>query len=205
MMTTANLFVITAPSGAGKTSLVKALTENTPNICASISHTTRPCRPKEIEGINYHFVAQADFLQMVAKNQFLEHAQVFDHYYGTSQTWVAQQLKNGIDVVLEIDWQGALQIRKLKHDCISIFILPPSRIALEQRLRHRGQDDDIVIARRMEQAIDELTHYAEFDYLVVNDQFDLALRDLQAIVHSQRLTHRMQAQKQENLLKNLLA
>ncbi|MEZ5671868.1 MAG: guanylate kinase [Thiotrichaceae bacterium] len=174
-------------------------------MCVSISHTTRPRRTGEIEGVNYHFIAQDDFLQKVAHNQFLEHAQVFDHYYGTSQPWVVQQLKKGIDVVLEIDWQGALQVRKLKPDCISIFVLPPSRAALEQRLQQRGQDSDAVIARRMDQAIDELTHYIEFDYLIVNDQFDVALRDLQSIVHSQRLTHRIQAQKQENLLKSLLA
>jgi len=204
-MTTANLFVITAPSGAGKTSLVKALLENTEDICVSVSHTTRPQRPGELDGVNYHFVTQTDFLQMVAQNQFLEHAQVFDNYYGTSQHWVAQQFKKGIDVILEIDWQGALQVRKLKHDCISIFILPPSREALEQRLRQRAQDSDTVIARRMDQAIDELTHYVEFDYLVVNDQFEVALRDLQAIVRGQRLTHRIQAQRQENLLKSLLA
>ncbi len=204
-MTTANLFVIAAPSGAGKTSLVKALIENTEHICVSISHTTRPIRPGEIDGINYHFVSQTQFLQMVAHNQFLEHAQVFDNYYGTSQQWVVQQLKKGVDVVLEIDWQGALQVRKLKPDCIGIFILPPSRAELEQRLRQRGQDNDTVIARRMEQAIDELTHYVEFDYLVVNQNFNTALYDLQSIVHSHRLTHRIQAVKQENLLKSLLA
>lgn len=204
-MTIANLFVIAAPSGAGKTSLVKALVENTDHICVSISHTTRPIRPGEIDGINYHFVSQTQFLQMVAHNQFLEHAQVFDNYYGTSQHWVAQQLKKGVDVVLEIDWQGALQVRKLKPDCIGIFILPPSRAELEQRLRQRGQDNETVIARRMEQAIDELTHYVEFDYLVVNQDFNTALYDLQAIVRSHRLTHRIQAAKQENLLKSLLA
>lgn len=204
-MITANLFVIAAPSGAGKTSLVKALVENTENICVSISHTTRPMRPGEMDGINYHFVSRAQFLQMVAHNQFLEHAQVFDNYYGTSQQWVVQQLKTGIDVVLEIDWQGALQVRKLKPDCIGIFILPPSQTELEQRLRQRGQDSEIVIARRMEQAIDELTHYIEFDYLVVNQDFNTALSDLQSIVRSQRLTHRIQAAKQEYLLKSLLA
>lgn len=203
IMTIANLFVIAAPSGAGKTSLVKALVENTEQICVSISHTTRPMRPGEVDGTNYHFVSPEQFLQMVAHNQFLEHAQVFDNYYGTSQHWVAQQLKKGIDVVLEIDWQGALQVRKLKPDCIGIFILPPSRAELEHRLRQRGQDSEIVIARRMEQAIDELTHYIEFDYLVVNQDFNTALNDLQSIVRSQRLTHRIQATKQEKLLKSL--
>jgi guanylate kinase len=199
-MTQGTLYVISAPSGAGKTSLVKALIENMDDICVSVSHTTRPIRPSEQNGIHYHFVTKDEFMDMLNQNLFLEHAQVFDNYYGTSQLWVMQQLKKGIDVILEIDWQGAQQIRKLQPDCIGIFILPPSKKILEQRLRGRGQDSDDIIARRMRDAVDEMNHYVEFEYLVVNDVFQKALADLQHIIYAQRLTHHIQTQKLENLL-----
>jgi guanylate kinase len=144
-------------------------------------------------------------MEMLTRNLFLEHAQVFDNYYGTSELWLANQLNQGLDVILEIDWQGAQQVRRLKPECIGIFILPPSRAILEQRLRQRGQDSDTVIARRMRSAIDELSHYVEYDYLVVNDDFNTALKDLQTIVYSQRLTQLCQATKMETLLTELLS
>jgi guanylate kinase len=199
------LYVVSAPSGAGKTSLVKALVETTDNLKVSVSHTTRTARPGEKNGVNYLFVTQDEFMHMLTCNLFLEHAQVFDHYYGTSEQWLAHQLQHGIDIILEIDWQGAQQVRRLKPDCVSIFILPPSRATLEQRLRNRGQDSEQVIARRLREAVDEISHYVEFDYLVVNDDFNLALKDLQVILHSQRLKQLNHASKLEKLLTELLS
>jgi guanylate kinase len=199
------LYVVSAPSGAGKTSLVKALVETTDNLEVSVSHTTRTARPGEKNGVNYHFVTQDEFIHMLTCNLFLEHAQVFDHYYGTSEQWLAHQLQHGIDIILEIDWQGAQQVRRLKPDCVSIFILPPSRATLEQRLRSRGQDREQVIARRMREAVEEISHYVESDYLVVNDDFNLALKDLQAILHSQRLKQLNHASTLEKLLTELLS
>ena len=204
-ISTGTLFVISAPSGAGKTSLVKALIESTDNVEVSVSCTTRQPRPGEKNGVNYNFISQDEFIHMLDKNLFLEHAQVFDNYYGTPQPWVVDKLNKGIDIILEIDWFGAQQVRRLKPDCVGIYILPPSREILEQRLRNRKQDSDAIIAKRMDKAIDELTHYVEFDYLVVNDVFEEALADLQAIVRCHRLTHRVQSQKQEVLLQQLLA
>lgn len=203
-MSQGTLFIIAAPSGAGKTSLVKALVDNTDDIKVSVSHTTRQPRPGEENGVNYHFVLEDEFIQMLERNLFLEHAQVYDHYYGTSKKGLQEQLDAGIDVILEIDWQGAQQIGKLKPDSVSLFILPPSRAILEQRLRNRGQDSDDVIAKRLRGAVDEMSHYAEFDYLVVNDEFDKALSDLQTIVYSQRLTQVVQARKIEPMLNDLL-
>ncbi|MCP4700317.1 MAG: guanylate kinase [Gammaproteobacteria bacterium] len=191
-MTGSTLYIVSAPSGAGKTSLVNALIENTSDIRASVSHTTRPPRPGEQNGVHYHFISQAEFEQMRAEENFLEHAQVFDNYYGTSRQWVRELLDAGTDVILEIDWQGARQVRTRQPDCVSIFILPPSRQALEERLRGRGQDSDAVIARRMRDAINEIRHHEDFDYLVVNDNFTTALTDLQAIVRSRRLLHPVQ-------------
>jgi guanylate kinase len=198
------LFIISAPSGAGKTTLVKALVDNTDDIKVSVSHTTRQPRLGEQNGVNYHFVSEDEFMLMLEHNVFLEHAQVYDHYYGTSEKWLMEQLDAGIDVILEIDWQGAQQIGRLKADSVSLFILPPSRAVLEQRLRQRGKDSDDVIAKRLRGAVDEMSHYAEFDYLVINDDFDKALSDLQTIVYSQRLTQVIQAQKIEQMLSDLL-
>ena len=179
------LFVISAPSGTGKTSLVKALREATPAIGFSISHTTRTPRPNEIDGKDYHFVTPEQFRAMIAQNAFLEHAQVFDNYYGTSQSAVEQSLTDGIDLILEIDWQGAKQVRERMPESIHIFILPPSRAALEQRLRGRGTDSDAVIARRLRDSVSELSRWEEFHYVVINDRFDDALADLQRITQGE--------------------
>lgn len=203
-MTTGTLFIVSAPSGAGKTTLVKALISHTENLMVSISHTTRPPRPKEQDGINYHFVSHAEFAKMLATQSFLEHAPVFDNFYGTSKQWVYEQLAAGTDVILEIDWQGARQVRSLHPDNVSIFIVPPSREALHQRLSKRAQDSDEVIARRMRDAVQEMSHYTEFDYLVINDDFDKAVADLRAIVRSRRLLQRLQTLKLHNLLSDLL-
>ena len=193
-MTSAGLlFVVSAPSGAGKTSLVKALTERTERIGVSVSHTTRPMRPGEADGVNYHFIDNPQFEAMIEAEAFIEHAEVFGHYYGTSVAGVEQALASGMDVVLEIDWQGAAQVRQHFEDAISIFILPPSRTTLEQRLRDRGQDQDDVIQRRLSQAVEEMSHHREFDYLVVNDQFEQAVGELMSIVAAERL--RLSAQE----------
>jgi len=168
------LFIFSAPSGAGKTSLVKALLQAMDGIEVSVSHTTRPPRPGEVDGVDYHFVDVPTFEKMVAEGAFLEHARVFDNYYGTARSSVEARLQAGVDVILEIDWQGARLVREQ--------FLPPSREALEVRLRGRGQDSDEVIARRMRDAVREMSHYAEFDYLVINDDFEVALGELRAIV-----------------------
>lgn len=200
-----SLYVVAAPSGAGKTSLVKQLLETTANIAVSVSHTTRQPRPGEIDGEHYHFVDLPSFEKMRDDGQFLEHAQVFDNYYGTSRQAVDSLLHKGMDVILEIDWQGAQQVRKLYPQCKSIFILPPSREALEQRLRSRGQDDESIIQRRMRDAVAEISHYREFDYLVVNDDFDEALEMLKAIVLARRQRIELQCQRQEQLLQDMLS
>jgi guanylate kinase len=176
------LFVIAAPSGAGKTSLVRALMERRPALRFSISYTTRKQRPNERDGHDYFFVDKPEFERMVAAGEFLEHARVFDNYYGTSRAQVEQLLDQGQDVLLEIDWQGAQQIRRALPECRSIFVLPPSREALEQRLRNRGTDSDEVIARRLRDSIADLSHWNEFDYIVINDDFSRATEDLEAIV-----------------------
>jgi guanylate kinase len=203
-MTRGTLYVISAPSGAGKTSLVRAMRERIPDLILSVSHTTRPQRPGEIAGHDYHFVDRAGFEHMIRKKAFLEYARVFDHYYGTARATVEQSLLQGRDVVLEIDWQGARQVRTLLPDTVSVFILPPSREALEQRLRNRAQDSDAIIARRMQAAISEMSHYAEYDYLVVNDEFNLALSQLHSIVITQRLETDRQAERLKDLLRDLL-
>ncbi len=199
------LYTIFAPSGAGKTSLVKALLDQRPELTVSISHTTRAQRPGEVDGVNYHFVDRETFTAMIERGEFLEQAEVFGNLYGTSQQWVKQTLANGRDVILEIDWQGAQQIRRLMPDNIGIFILPPSLETLLHRLNTRGQDDDAVIQQRMAQARDEISHYAEADFLVVNDQFDKALADLAAIVRAQPLCLENQLNTLEGLLSGLLA
>jgi guanylate kinase len=181
------VYVIAAASGTGKTSLVKALAESLDNILTSISYTTRPKRDNERDGENYFFVSLEQFEKMITRHEFLEYAKIFGHYYGTSKKWVEQQLANGTDVILEIDWQGAEQIKKLLPDSIGIFILPPSIEELQRRLHTRNLDDAKIIAERLSAASDEINHAAEFDYIVINDKFDVALADLQAIIHAQRL------------------
>lgn len=180
-----NLYVIAAPSGAGKTSLVKALLAQEPSARFSISYTTRKQRPNEVEGRDYHFVTHAQFEAMVAAGEFLEHAQVFDNYYGTARAQVEQLLAQGANVILEIDWQGSQQIRQVMHQCRSVFILPPSRAELERRLRGRGTDDETVIQRRLRDAVGDMSHWAEFDYVVVNENFEQALSELRSIVLGQ--------------------
>ena len=177
------LFVIAAPSGAGKTSLVRALVERERNLRFSVSYTTRTQRPTETHGRDYFFVAKDEFEAMVARGEFLEHARVFDNYYGTARSQVEASLAAGRDLILEIDWQGAQQIRRALPECRSIFILPPSRDELERRLRGRGTDAEDVIQRRLRDAATDMTHWSEFDYVVVNDDFERAVADLHAIVH----------------------
>jgi len=201
----ATLYTVSAPSGAGKTSLLKALIPTMPNAKVSISHTTRPQRPGEVDGVNYHFVSADVFQGMIERGEFLESALVFDNRYGTSQRWVEDTLATGTDVILEIDWQGAQQVRHLLPETISIFILPPSRAALEQRLTGRGQDDAAVITRRMAAAVDEMTHYAEADFLVINDDFDTALEELRAILLAGRVRLDKQQQRHTQLLIELLS
>lgn len=204
-MSTGILYIVAAPSGAGKTSLVKSLTETTPGVVVSVSHTTRPPRPGEQNGVHYHFVSPAAFDAMLADGAFLEYAQVFGNRYGTSRAAVSAQLEAGLDVILEIDWQGARQVRALVPDSATIFVLPPSREALRQRLAGRGQDSPETIERRMAAALDELSHYAEFDYLVVNDEFSAALEALRAIVVANRQRRETQLQRQRGLLRTLLS
>lgn len=205
MHASGTLYIISAPSGAGKTTLVRALLAATPDMVVSISHTTRPKRPREQDGVNYHFVSEAMFQKLLQENVFLEHAKVFNNYYGTSKQWVEQQLHSGKDVILEIDWQGANLVRKIMPDTVSIFILPPSRDVLWARLRKRAQDDANVIKDRMAQASNEISHYAEYDYLLVNDNFATAVADLQAIIKARRLRQQTQRIVHNNLLENLLA
>jgi len=181
----AKLFILSAASGTGKTSLASALVRSTPGVETSISHTTRKPRPGEHDGVHYHFVDQPTFDAMIARGEFLEHATVFGNSYGTARIEVESRLQQGRSVVLDIDWQGARSVKRLMPAAVSIFILPPSREALEERLRRRGQDSDAVIARRMHEAIAEMSHFNEFDHIVVNDDFDLALADLQRIVRGE--------------------
>jgi len=200
-----NLFVVSAPSGAGKTSLVAALVSSEPHVVVSVSHTTRAPRPGEAEGVDYHFVTEAEFGAMVEADAFLEHARVFDHRYGTTREAVAGHLDSGRDVVLEIDWQGARQVRERQPDAVGIFILPPSRAALAERLAGRGQDAPEVVERRMRAAIDEMSHHDEFDFLVINEQFDTALEELRCIVRGQRLRQERQSARHRDLIAALLA
>ena len=199
------LYTVSAPSGAGKTSLVSALVKSNPEVCVSVSHTTRPIRLGEVDGVNYHFVDHATFEKMLEASEFLEHARVFSNLYGTSQKWVMDTLSQGIDVILEIDWQGAQQVRKLMPETVSLFILPPSLACLRQRLTGRGQDNDSVIEARMSEAISEMSHYVEADYLIINDDFTVALAQFQALITSQHIRLARQAERHNELLKNLLA
>jgi guanylate kinase len=198
------LFIVSAPSGAGKTSLVKALRESTEGLAVSVSHTTRNQRTGEVDGKDYHFVDHEEFQDMVDDQAFLEHAKVFDNYYGTSKAGVESHLEAGQDVILEIDWQGARQVRGLMPKSKSIFIFPPSLEALESRLRGRGQDDDQVISRRMKDAITEMSHFGEFDFLIVNDDFDAALCELESIVITSRLKVFNQSRTHASLIEALI-
>ena len=203
--TTGTLYIVSAPSGAGKTSLVKALIDAQPQVRVSVSHTTRAMRPGEVDGVNYHFVSREDFLERLERDEFLEHAEVFGNLYGTSQRWLEQTLAEGYDLILEIDWQGAQQVRRLMPQAKSIFILPPTQEALRQRLNNRGQDSDEIIERRMREAVSEMSHYVEYDYLVINDDFSHALTDLQAIFRANQLRQQAQQQRHRQLLEQLLA
>lgn len=202
---TGTLYIISAPSGAGKTSLVDALMRSQRNLKVSVSHTTRPQRPGELDGTHYHFVDVPSFQHMVAAGEFLEYAKVFDHYYGTSRTQVVDSLALGTDVILEIDWQGGRQVRESIQDSVSIFILPPSRDELERRLRSRNQDSDEVIERRMQEAVREMSRFREYDYVLVNDTFADALADLKAIVRARRLRCSAQIKRLGRRVNELLA
>ena len=202
-MAQGTLFIISAPSGAGKTSLVAEILARMDNIQASVSHTTRACRPGEVDGVNYHFVSQSVFAHMVADNAFFEHAEVFGNFYGTSEQWVRDTLNRGTDVILEIDWQGAAQVRQKFPNNKSIFILPPSKKALRERLNGRGQDKAEVIEQRIASATEEMSHYVEADYLVVNDDFTTARRELESIITAQRC--KTPVARHEKLLLDLLS
>ena len=200
------LYAISAPSGAGKSSLLRAVLETSgEELALSVSHTTRDPRPGEVDGQDYHFVDTATFREMIAADDFLEHAEVFDNFYGTSRAGVQAQLAAGQDVILEIDWQGARQVRRLMPGCVGIFILPPSREALRERLQGRGQDEETVIERRMRDAVSEMSHYDEYDYLIINDDFRQAQDALASILRSRRLRLDAQAGRHGALLAALLA
>jgi guanylate kinase len=199
------LIVISAPSGAGKTSLVAALLQRDPNLRVSVSHTTRARRPRERDGVDYHFIDAAQFIAMRDTGAFLEHALVFGNHYGTSKAAVSQLLEAGHDVILEIDWQGAQQVRSTFATAVSVFVLPPSRSTLIERLRKRGQDNDGVIAERTQAAVTEMSHYAEFDYIIVNDDFDTAAHELSAVVTAERLRTAAQSQRHARLIADLLS
>ena len=207
----ANLFIISAPSGCGKTSLVEALIKKTKNLCVSVSHTTRPPRPDEANGINYYFVSIDEFEEMIKQNAFVEHAMVFDNHYGSSSQLIKEKLDEGVDVILEIDWQGARQVKNNMPNSTSIFILPPSKEALLERLQQRAQDNEETINKRMSDAQNQMQHFNEFDYLVINDDFDGALNNLNLIIcipdkASERFSLSLseQSKKHKKLLKKLI-
>ncbi|WP_422403817.1 guanylate kinase [Pseudomonas sp. GZD-209] len=198
------LYIVSAPSGAGKTSLVTELIKQDQHVRVSVSHTTRAMRPGEAHGVNYHFVVHEEFKALIAQGDFLEHAEVFGNFYGTSRSALQETLDQGFDLILEIDWQGAQQVRKLMPEARSIFILPPSQQALRQRLDGRGQDSEEIIAGRMKEAVSEMEHYDEYEYVIINDDFDVALDDLKAVFRSNRLLLKKQQQRHEALLKQLI-
>jgi guanylate kinase len=204
-MNRGRLYVISAPSGAGKTSLVKALLKSEPRLRLSISHTTRTRRPTEVEGREYHFVSKPQFEELSARGEFLEHARVFDNDYGTARAFVEAQLAQGHDVLLEIDWQGAQQVRRAMPDCVSIFVLPPARQALAERLARRATDTAEVIRRRLSDAAGDMSHCGEFDYVVVNDVFERAVADLKRIIDGQGEDLKSGRPELKPLLKDLLA
>ena len=198
------LYIVSAPSGAGKTSLVRALLARDAGVAVSVSYTTRAPRSGEQEGVDYHFVGRERFLAMIGAGEFLEHAEVFGNYYGTGRAAVTAQLARGGDVILEIDWQGAQQVRQAFPDSVGVFILPPSREVLRARLNGRGKDDAAVIERRLQAAVEEISHYSEYDFIVVNDDFETALADLAAILRAVRLRLPAQTDRHETLLRQLL-
>ncbi|WJD70210.1 guanylate kinase [Pseudomonas asiatica] len=198
------LYIVSAPSGAGKTSLVTALIKADKRVSVSVSHTTRAMRPGEQHGVNYHFVSHDDFKGLIAKGDFLEHAEVFGNFYGTSRSALQEVLDQGNDLILEIDWQGAQQVRKLMPEALSVFILPPSQQALRERLDGRGQDSEEIIAGRMKEAVSEMVHYDEYDYVIINDDFEVALEDLKAVFRSNRLVLKKQQQCHAALLKQMI-
>ncbi len=200
-----NLYIVSAPSGAGKTSLVRALLEQDRAIRLSVSYTTRAARPGEEEGIHYHFISQDEFKRRLEAGDFLESAEVYGNHYGTSHSWVVSQLEQGHDILLEIDWQGAQQVRKLLPQAITIFILPPSLQALRERLSGRGQDSQNIIDARMKTARDEVSHAPEFDYVIINDDFYAALQDLAAVTRAERLRAAVQLRRQQDLISQLSA
>nr|WP_300307535.1 guanylate kinase [Halomonas sp.] len=204
-MSQGTLFIVSAPSGAGKTSLVRELIESLDGIQVSVSHTTRDMRPGEVDGVNYHFVDMTTFDSMVEQGDFFEHARVFNNCYGTSRSAVEKLLAAGQDVILEIDWQGARQVRSQVPEAVSIFILPPSRDELERRLSSRGTDDHQIVTARMREAVSEMSHYAEYDYLVINDDFTTALEELRALVIAHRLRTPRLALRHQPLLNALLS
>jgi guanylate kinase len=198
-----NLFIISAPSGAGKTSLVQALLNINPQIDLSVSYTTRDPRPGEHDGKDYHFVSRETFLAMAKRGEFLESAEVYGNLYGTSQIWISQEIAKGRDILMEIDWQGAAQIRRMFPECTSIFILPPSLAALEQRLKGRGKDNDAVIAKRMAAVREDVAHAAEFNYVIINDNLSVALRELNAVILTARLGCARQLARHQALINQL--
>ncbi len=198
-----SLFVISAPSGAGKTSLVNALLNINPQIDLSVSFTTRQARDGEVNGKDYHFVSREQFLDMAARGEFLESAEVYGNLYGTSQSWISQEIAKGHDILLEIDWQGAKQVRRLFPECITVFLLPPSLEALEQRLKGRGKDNAEVITRRLAAVREDVSHVAEFDYVIINNILNEALRELSAIVLSARLRGACQLARHQQLINQL--
>ena len=207
----ANLFIIAAPSGCGKTSLVDALLKKSSNICVSVSHTTRKPRPEEVNGTNYHFISVDEFQEMIKDNKFVEFAEVFENLYGSSRQLIEDNLNNNIDVILEIDWQGARQVKINMPKAISIFVLPPSKEALLERLKNRAQDDELTINKRMSDAENQMRHFNEFDYLIINNDFNEALSNLESIIiPSNKASDRFnlsleeQSNKHKNLLKKLI-
>ena len=198
------LFVVSAASGTGKTSLVKALLERVNNLHVSVSHTTRGQRPGELDGVHYHFSQKEDFLTLVKQDGFIEYAEVFGNYYGTAQATVKQQLAKGHDVLLEIDWQGAEQVRKLFPESKQIFILPPSQFDLRQRLSNRGTDSVEVIEHRLSCAVEDMQQYVNFDFVIINDDFNKALHDLEAVIIANRLALKQQAERHQDLIQKLI-
>ncbi len=206
-MNLGNLYIVSAPSGAGKSSLINALLSDLPRseVQLSISHTTRNPRPGEENGVHYYFTDHDEFKSLIEKDHFLEWAEVFGNYYGTSLPMIEKSLEQGIDIFLDIDWQGAKQIKQKLPNVKTIFILPPSKAELEKRLIGRGQDSEEVIAKRMAQAVSEMSHYNEFDYVIINNDFQTALTDLKSILIAERLKHNVQAIRHQSLISNLLA
>ena len=197
------LFIVSSPSGGGKTSLVKALLESEPEVKLSVSYTTRPPRPGEVNGRAYHFVALAEFERMQQAGEFLESAVIYGNRYGTSQKWIERERAEGRDVLLEIDWQGALQVRRLMRQVVSIFILPPSLEVLESRLKGRAQDSAETIARRLAAAREEISHVAEYDYVIINDDFNRAALDLRSIIRAERLKLARQLARHSNVINRM--